>query len=390
MKYKILSLFKKLTAAIMSLFMLLTSSGGEVPADEPEANLISGYDTSADYSLQIDAANEMHDISDLLFGIFFEDINFAADGGLYAEKAVNRSFEFTEVAAGDQLYGWSTVGGASVEVKVNDTANCLNENNTNYAVVTNSGDVPSGVANVGFLDGMSVEDGASYRFSVWAKGLDGYDGRIYAEICVDGNSVGTAVIDGITDAWAKYELVLTSSQTASQNVTLQVLVDNGAVALDMVSLFPVDTFKGRENGMRKDLAVMLEELQPKFLRFPGGCIIEGYDRYSAYNWKDSIGVDSQGNPLYFNGGYGDVAARKQGMNIWTDFAATDDPYPSFMTYGLGFFEYFQLAEDIGAVGVPVLNCGLFCQMRGKGPVAMDTPEFEQYVQDMHDLVEFCR
>ncbi|MBQ2965263.1 MAG: carbohydrate binding domain-containing protein [Clostridia bacterium] len=390
MKYKILSLFKKLTAAIMSLFMLLTSSGGEVPADEPEANLISGYDTSADYSLQIDAANEMHDISDLLFGIFFEDINFAADGGLYAEKAVNRSFEFTEVAAGDQLYGWSTVGGASVEVKVNDTANCLNENNTNYAVVTNSGDVPSGVANVGFLDGMSVEDGASYRFSVWAKGLDGYDGRIYAEICVDGNSVGTAVIDGITDAWAKYELVLTSSKTASQNVTLQVLVDNGAVALDMVSLFPVDTFKGRENGMRKDLAVMLEELQPKFLRFPGGCIIEGYDRYSAYNWKDSIGVDSQGNPLYFNGGYGDVAARKQGMNIWTDFAATDDPYPSFMTYGLGFFEYFQLAEDIGAVGVPVLNCGLFCQMRGKGPVAMDTPEFEQYVQDMHDLVEFCR
>lgn len=390
MKYKILSLFKKLTAAIMSLFMLLTSSGGEVPADEPEANLISGYDTSADYSLQIDAANEMHDISDLLFGIFFEDINFAADGGLYAEKAVNRSFEFTEVAAGDQLYGWSTVGGASVEVKVNDTANCLNENNTNYAVVTNSGDVPSGVANVGFLDGMSVEDGASYRFSVWAKGLDGYDGRIYAEICVDGNSVGTAVIDGITDAWAKYELVLTSSKTASQNVTLQVLVDNGAVALDMVSLFPVDTFKGRENGMRKDLAVMLEELQPKFLRFPGGCIIEGYDRYSAYSWKDSIGVDSQGNPLYFNGGYGDVAARKQGMNIWTDFAATDDPYPSFMTYGLGFFEYFQLAEDIGAVGVPVLNCGLFCQMRGKGPVAMDTPEFEQYVQDMHDLVEFCR
>ncbi|MBQ2811820.1 MAG: carbohydrate binding domain-containing protein, partial [Clostridia bacterium] len=345
MKYKLITIFKKLTAAIMSFFMLFASSGGEEPVDEPEANLISAYDTSADYALEIDAANEIHDISELLFGIFFEDINFAADGGLYAEMAVNRSFEFTEVAAKDQLFGWNTVGGALIEVKVDDTANCLNENNTNYAVVTNSGTVPAGVANVGFLDGMSIEDGAKYRFSVWAKGLDGYNGKLYVNLCVGETAVGTASVDNITAEWAKYELVLTSSQTASQNVTLQVLVDNGAAALDMVSLFPADTFKGRENGMRKDLAVMLEELQPKFLRFPGGCIIEGYDRYSAYNWKDSIGVDSQGNPLYFNGGYGDVAARKQGMNIWTDFAATDDPYPSFMTYGLGFFEYFQLAED---------------------------------------------
>lgn len=390
MKYKLITIFKKLTAAIMSFFMLFASSGGEIPVDEPEANLISAYDTSADYALEIDAANEIHDISDLLFGIFFEDINFAADGGLYAEKVVNRSFEFTEVAANDQLFGWNTVGGAAAEVKVNDTASCLNENNTNYAVVTNSGTVPAGIANVGFLDGMSVENGARYRFSVWAKGLDGYNGKIYVNLSVDETAVGTGVIEAITAEWTKYELEIVSTQTASSAVTLQVLVDGGTVALDMVSLFPVDTFKGRENGMRKDLSVMLEALQPKFLRFPGGCIIEGYDQYSAYNWKDSIGVDSNGNPLYFNGGYGDVAARKQGMNIWTDFAATEDPYPSFMTYGLGFFEYFQLAEDIGAVGVPVLNCGLFCQMRGKGPVAMDTPEFEQYVQDMHDLVEFCR
>jgi len=155
-------------------------------------------------------------------------------------------------------------------------------------------------------------------------------------------------------------------------------------------LFPKDTYKNRQNGMRNDLAVMLEELKPKFLRFPGGCIIEGYDENTAYNWKDSIAVDTDGNPLYFNGKYGDVAARKQGTNLWTNLSATDDPYPSFMTYGLGFFEYFQLAEDIGAVGVPVINCGLFCQMRGQGPVDMNTPEFNQYIQDMLDLVEFCR
>ena len=135
---------------------------------------------------------------------------------------------------------------------------------------------------------------------------------------------------------------------------------------------------------------MLEELQPKFLRFPGGCIIEGYDDDTAYDWKDSIGVDENREPLMFNNTYGDVAARKQGINLWTDIAATDDPNPSFMTYGLGFYEYFLLAEDIGAIGVPVLNCGLFCQMRGKGPVELYTPEFQRYIDDMLDLVEFCR
>lgn len=374
----------------MSAFMLLSSTGGDEPASEPTANAVSAYDSqSADYGLSIDAANEIHDISELLFGIFFEDINFAADGGLYAEKVVNRSFEFTEVAANDQLYGWETVGTAKAEVKIN-AADCLNENNPNYAVIINESNIPAGIANVGFLDGMSIESGSEYHFSVWAKALDGYNGRVYVNLCVGGETVGSAEIDSITDEWVKYELEIASSKSAYSDVTLQVLVESGKVAVDMVSLFPVDTYKGRENGMRKDLGIMLEELEPKFLRFPGGCIIEGYDENSAYNWKDSIGVDSDGNPLYFNGGYGDVAARKQGTNLWTNISAADDPYPSFMTYGLGFFEYFQLAEDIGAIGVPVINCGLFCQMRGMGPVDMDSPEFEQYIQDMYDLVEFCR
>ena len=390
MKYKILSVFKKILAAITSFFLAVGGAGETLP-DEPAANAVSAYDSAAaDYSLDIDAANEIHDISELLFGIFFEDINFAADGGLYAEMAVNRSFEFTDVAAGDELYGWKTVGGAEVEVITDDTENCLNENNTNYAVITNRSEEKAGVANVGFLDGMSIENGAKYRFSVWAKGIDGYSGPVYVRLCVGGNTVGSAAIDGISDRWQKYELEIAASQSANSSVTLQVLIDSGKAAVDMVSLFPVDTYKGRENGMRKDLATMLEELEPKFLRFPGGCIIEGYDENTAYSWKDSIGVGRDGEPLYFNGGYGDVAARKQGINLWTDIAATDDPYPSFMTYGLGFFEYFQLAEDIGAVGVPVLNCGLFCQMRGRGPVEMYTPEFQRYIQDMLDLVEFCR
>ncbi|MBQ3602249.1 MAG: carbohydrate binding domain-containing protein [Clostridia bacterium] len=390
MKYKILSTFKKILAAITSFFLALSGTG-EVPPAEPAANAVSIYDSAAaDYSLDIDAANEIHDISELLFGIFFEDINFAADGGLYAEKVVNRSFEFTQVAAGDELYGWKAVNGAEVEVVTDDTKNCLNENNTNYAVITNNSDSQAGIANVGFLDGMSIESGAEYRFSVWAKGMDGYNGTINVKLCAGDNIAGNALIENVTDEWQKYELEIASSQSANSAVSLQVLIDSGKLAVDMVSLFPVDTYKGRENGMRKDLATMLEELEPKFLRFPGGCIIEGYDENTAYNWKDSIGVGSDGEPLYFNGGYGDVAARKQGMNLWTNISATDDPYPSFMTYGLGFFEYFQLAEDIGAIGVPVLNCGLFCQMRGRGPVEMYTPEFQQYIQDMLDLVEFCR
>jgi len=159
-----------------------------------------------------------------------------------------------------------------------------------------------------------------------------------------------------------------------------------------VSLFPEDTFKGRENGLRKDLAEKLEALKPSFLRFPGGCVVEGDSLEFAYNWKDSIGTGPDGEPLEFNNTYGDVAARKQGQNIWTDERATNDKNPSYMSYGLGFYEYFQLAEDIGAIGVPVVNCGIRCMIAHGGDPGPEigTPEFNQYIQDALDLVEFCR
>ncbi len=395
MKYVILKVLKKALAAFMSFLMTVTGGifADKEPAEpeRPEVNTVTSYDSKcADYSMMIDVEDEIHDISDLLFGVFFEDINFAADGGLYAEMIVNRSFEFTEIAANDALYGWNSVNGASIDVKINDTANALNENNTNYLVITNNTNNPAGVANVGFLDGMSIKTDARYNFSVYAKSLDGCSGKLYIQLCSGNEIVGEGTIDAISSEWQKYTLTLTSSKTDFENATLRVLSDKGCVALDMISLFPEETFKGRENGMRKDLGEMLEELEPKFLRFPGGCIIEGYDYETLYNWKGSIGTGSNGLPLEFNGRYGDIAARKQGTNLWTNIAATDDPYPCFMTYGLGFYEYFQLAEDIGAIGVPVINCGIYCQMRGKGGVDMDSDEFRQYVQDMHDLIEFCR
>lgn len=357
----------------------------------PSANTVTSYDkTQTDYTLSIDAGNKVHDISDLLFGIFIEDINFAADGGLYAEKVVNRSFEFTELAKDDQMYGWKTVGTVNATVKVDDVTGGLNENNTNYLVIENTSGAEAGIANVGFLDGMTTKEGAEYNFSVYVKGLEGYTGSVVVNLVVGTDIVATGKIDAVTEEWAKYSLTLTSSKTASSNVRLQVLINDGKAAIDMVSLFPKDTYKERENGMRKDLAEMLEALEPTFLRFPGGCVTEGYDAQTAYNWKDSIGVGQNGEPLLFNGVYGDIAAREQGTNIWTDISATDDPWPSFMTYGLGFYEYFQLAEDLGAIGVPVVNCGLYCQARGAKPVPVDSDEFRQYIQDALDLVEFCR
>ncbi len=387
------NIFSALLAAIMAILSLFGFDNGEQPpqeiiVDNTGANMVGAYsEENAKYSLNIDAGDEIHDISDLLFGAFFEDINFAADGGLYAEMVVNRSFEYTEYAENDNLYRWDVVNGANISVG-NDIAHSLNENNPHYLVMQGNENGQSGVENRGFLDGMSIVADEKYNVSFYAKGE--YAGKIYVNLAVNGQVVGTTSVEAITNEWTRYTAEITPNTTAHQGVTLQVLIDNGEVYFDMISLFPENTYKNRENGLRADMCQLLEDMQPKFLRFPGGCITEGYDEESAYNWKDSIGTGNNGLPLEFNGKYGDVATRKQGVNLWTNIDMRDDPLPCYMTYGLGFFEYFQLAEDIGAIGVPVLNCGYYCQGRGRGPVDINSDEFKQYVQDMHDLVEFCR
>lgn len=393
MKQDLIALFKKISASIMAILMSLgiiaaPETETEIDIMRGEENTVTAYDIeNSDYQLSIDASDEVHEISDLLYGIFFEDINFAADGGLYAEKIVNRSFEYGTLAKDDELHGWSKVNNADLEVKINDTQNALNENNTNYLVISNTLNEKAGVQNRGFLEGMSIEKNGNYHFSFYAKALDDYQGEVAVRLVSGAKIAGEGKIEKITSDWEKYEIDVTSSITANENVFAQVLIDNGKVCFDMISLFP-DTYKG--HGMRIDLAQKLAELEPKFLRFPGGCVIEGWDEETAYDWKASIGVGKDGLPLEFNGKYGDVATRTYGTNIWTALNVTEDTLPCYMSYGLGFFEFFQLSEDIGAIGVPVLNCGLYCQMRGKGPVEMNTPEFEQYVQDMVDLVEFCR
>lgn len=407
---KVFAVTKRGVAAMMACMLVLSLNGcgdkkqeanssqqtaesqqEEIVFERPNENMVSKYDAvQTDYTLDVDVSDKICDISDMLMGIFIEDINFAADGGLYAEKIVNRSFEFTEIAKGDQMYGWETVGNIEANVVIDDKEGSLNENNTNYLVLKNASESKAGVANVGFLDGLSLVEGETYQFSIYAKALESYSGAITIQLMSGTQVVGTTSINQITGTWEKYETEITSSATAYQNARLQVLIDSGNVAIDMVSLFPEKTFKDRENGLRVDLATMLEDLEPSFVRFPGGCVIEGYDYETMYNWKDSIGVGRDGEPLLFNGTYGDVAARKQGIDVWTNISLTEDTNPSYMTYGLGFYEYFLLAEDIGAIGVPVVNCGMYCQARAGAAVPIGSEEFQGFIQDALDLVEFCR
>ncbi len=354
------------------------------------AGSISTYSVEkADYNLNIDAANTLYDISDLLYGIFFEDISFAADGGLYAEKVANRSFEFTSLAENDSLYAWENVGGSDISVISDDQSGCLNENNPSYLLIKNTSDTACGIENKGFMEGMSLKE-EKYTLSFYAKALENYTGPVILKLTADGETAAEGKVEKLTSDWQKYELELTSSLSSRSSGRLQLLIEKGQAAFDMISLFPEDTYKGRENGLRNDLATLLEDLHPRFLRFPGGCVTEGYNENSAYNWKQSVGAKEDGTPLEFNGKYGDVAARKQSINIWTDINATDDPYPSFMTYGLGFYEFFLLSEDIGALGVPVLNAGLYCQGRQGQAVDMSSDDFKSFLEEMHDLIEFCR
>lgn len=394
-----------LAVSLAAVLAVGQTGGGPVSAEETDYNAlvmpmnasVDAGSGNSDYGLYIDAGHAEHEISDMLYGAFIEDINFAADGGLYAEMVKNRSFEYGKLARNGSKHGWSDVGKVTTEVMDTDS---LNENNPQYMEIRNNASEQGGIANNGFLDGMSIKKDAKYKFSIWAKGVDNYKGAVTVNLMAGDQVAATGAVQTVTSEWKKYELTLTSNATAgeivageedkTEEVSLQVTIGKGTVDVDMVSLFPEHTYKNRENGLRADLAELVADITPKFLRFPGGCVVEGVSLDTAYSWKDSIGCDGDGQPLEFNGTYGDVAARPQGQDIWADEVAVSD-HPYYMTYGLGFYEYFQFAEDMGAIGVPVLNCGLCCmgQSNGSGH-NIDSEEFQSYIQDALDLVEFCR
>lgn len=346
-----------------------------------------------DYLLEVDGSSS-YEISDILYGLFLEDINFAVDGGMYAEKIKNRSFEFDSLATNGHKHGWTTLGEVEFSVVDGSSDNsCLNENNTHYATIKNSSNSLAGIGNEGFLEGFSIEEKAVYNFSGYFKSPD-YSGEIILSLQDDqGNIYGETSISGITDTWRKYDAKISSSSTITKGLRFYVLIDNGTVHLDMISLFPQDTYKGRVNGIRKDIGEKLEALSPKFLRFPGGCIVEGKTLDSAYSWKDSIG---NGMAFDINGKttYGDIATRPLGINLWGSSSASKNPY--YMTYGIGFYEYFLLCEDLGAEPIPIVNAGLSCLIQGTRrtgtpaeALEIGSDEFNQYVQDALDLIEFA-
>lgn len=310
-----------------------------------------------------------HAVSETMYGIFFEDINYGADGGLYAELIENRSFEHA-----DWMHAWKseTRGAAAGRLTLSDEAP-VHPNNPRYVRldITAPGE-GIGLSNSGY-GGISVSAGAEYRFAVHARARDGFTGALRVSLEAEGGkALAEARVTGLSADWTRYRLALKAAETHHM-ARLVVLADApGRVEMDMISLFPKDTWNQRENGLRADMVRILADMKPGFMRFPGGCIVEGKDLANAYRWKDTVG---------------DVATRKQNWNRWQS-AMPRNPSPHYhQTYGLGFYEFFLLCEDIGAVPVPVLNCGMSCQYQDGQLVPLDA--LGPWVQDALDLVEFA-
>lgn len=310
-------------------------------------------------------------IQPTMYGLFFEDINYAADGGLYGELIKNRSFEFPQ-----NLLGWKTFGNVSVQ---NDGPF---ENNPHYVRLAYSGHdhKHTGLENEGFF-GIGVFKDKDYRFSVWARlPQNSKQEKIRVELVQTNNPneqhsfVSQELIIDSKD-WKKYEITLRPSITDAKAILRIFLTSRGPIDLEHISLFPVDTWKGHENGLRKDIAQTLADLKPGVFRFPGGCIVEGTDIDTRYDWKKSVGP---------------VENRPLNENRW-HYTFAHRFYPDYyQSYGLGFYEYFLFSEEIGAEPLPVLNVGLACQYQNndmKAHIALD--QLEPYIQDALDLIEFA-
>jgi alpha-L-arabinofuranosidase len=333
--------------------------------------VLVGQDKPSAAVISVDAAHPGAAISRTMFGIFFEDINFGADGGLYPELVKNRSFEFQE-----PLTGWHEVLGLSGKGIANPkgelsirTENPLNESNPHYLKVR-AYEPGYAFYNTGFR-GIGVQGGAEYRFSAYVRSSG--PKAIRATLTdAGGHEIGSGKLEGFDGPWKRYETVIRANATVP-HAQLNLFVDEaGQLDLDMVSLFPVDTWKGRPNGLRKDLVQLLYDMHPGFIRFPGGCIVEGRQLLTRYRWKTTIG---------------DISQRKTIINRWNDEFDYRPAPDYFQSFGLGFYEYFQLAEDIGAEPLPILNCGMACQFNTDETAALD--QLDEYVHDALDLIDFA-
>lgn len=334
-----------------------------------------------DASLTIDGDATSVEISPDLYGLFYEDINYAADGGLYAELVRNRSFEFSAAdnASFTGMTAWETVdrNGATGTATVVSDDGRLNETNRAYLRLEALGP-GAGVRNAGYNTGLALVEGEAYDFSVWARSAQAQTVTVQVE-SADGSQVhasGTVDVDG-SDEWRKLEVTLTAQSTTTAGRLAVLAGDAGPLALDRVSLFPQDTWDGPVNGqygLRADIAEMIAAMEPSFLRFPGGCVTNvgtfdtyadsGYtDRRRTYQWKETIGP---------------VEQRPTNWNFWG----------YNQSYGIGYYEYFLFAEDLGATALPVLSVGA----NGCGstiPEMTDDQRIERSVADTVDLIEFA-
>lgn len=317
-------------------------------------------------TIRIETGKEIAKIQPNMYGIFFEDINFGADGGLYAELIKNRSFEFPQ-----SLMGWKTFG--NVEV-LNDGPFARNPH---YVRLSNPGHPHkhTGLENEGFR-GIGIKAGEKYRFSVWARSVNGKEQNFRVELVnSQNNPVTKNNVKVASREWKKYEVILEPNRTDPHALLRIFLSSGGPLELEHISLFPTDTWKGHENGMRKDLAQALADLHPGVFRFPGGCIVEGTEIADRYQWKNTVGP---------------VENRPLNKNRW-EYTFPHRFFPDyFQSYGLGFYEFFLLSEEIGADALPVLNCGLACQYQNNSDKAhVAIADLAPYIQDALDLIEFA-
>jgi alpha-L-arabinofuranosidase len=326
-------------------------------------------------------------ISPDLFGIFIEDLNYTADGGLYAEMVQNRSFEYSPHDVDLRVYynkgqwhpftAWESLkdGNAISQISL-ETAKPLNQNNRHYVTLTvhTVGKQGAGLGNMGY-EGMVIRKGENYFFSAWLRCEDVERmpvavslARVNKRDMLRDSILAEAKFEADSKEWKKYEVVLTANGDLDDAVLDIRFSAKGSISIDMASLFPEKTFKNRKNGLRPDLAQALADLKPAFVRFPGGCLTHGDGLNNIYRWKHTVGP---------------VEQRVEDYNIW-DY---------HQSHGLGFFEYFQLCEDIGAKPLPVLAAGVSCQnsarCRGNGQQAIPMDELDEYVQDLLDLIEWA-
>ncbi|MGE4309185.1 alpha-L-arabinofuranosidase C-terminal domain-containing protein [Bacteroides sp.] len=311
------------------------------------------------------------EIQPTMYGLFFEDINYGADGGLYAELVKNRSFEFPQ-----NLMGWKTFG----HVTLKDDGPF--ERNPHYVRLAYPGHdhKRTGLENEGFF-GIGVKAGEEYRFSVWARLPEGSSSeKIRIEMVkpntnAERHAFASEELTIDSKEWKKYQVILKPTQTEDKSTLRIFLASKGTIDLEHVSLFPVDTWKGHENGLRKDLAQALYDIKPGVFRFPGGCIVEGTDLKTRYDWKKTVGP---------------VENRPLNENRW-HYTFQHRFFPDYyQSYGMGFYEFFLLSEEIGSEPLPVLSCGLACQFQNSDPHAhVAVCDLDSYIQDALDLIEFA-